>query len=225
MQAFTGYLSKEDAFAICPVMNTMWVGTTSGKLKLYHTPTLRCEYVGQLTSDKVSILDIIHIKEVSAVMVTTSQGDIFVFHDQLHSQGLLIEEQLCLGEELTVYHLAKATGVQGCLEVWGSTGKGCLIVLEKAGHGWSKQELACDPGNDKLKLMAFVVHCEFVGISGRRQNHIWASYRSRTVMVSWDVQTKKQRSTFDCAALFRAGMWRREVWLEGVFLYFVRVNR
>ena len=203
-QTFTGYLSREEVFAVCPVMNTMWVGTTSGKLKLYHAPTLRCEYVGQLTSDKASILDIVHVKEVSAVMVTTSQGDIFVFHDQLHPRGLLIEEQLCLGSELTVFHLSTVV-FQGCLEVWGSTANNCLVVLEKTKHGWSKLELACDPRNSKLKVMAFVAHCKFVGTNGRRQNHIWASYWSRAVMVSWDVQTRRQRSVFDCARLFKTG--------------------
>ena len=187
---------------MCPVRNMMWLGTSSGKLKVYHAPTLKCKYIGQLTTDKTSILDIVHIKEVSVVMVTTSKGDIWVFNDQLQPQGLLIEEQLCLGEELTVYHLTKVV-VQGCLEVWGSTGKGCLIVLDKSGQSWSKQELPCDPENDKLKLLAFVVHCEFAGTNGRHQNHIWASYRSRTIMVSWDAQTKRQRSTFDCSNLFK----------------------
>ena len=211
---FTGYLSREGAIAMLPVRNAMWVGTTTGKLRVYHAPTLRCEYVGQLASDKASILDMVHIKEVSAVMVTTSKGDVWVFHDQLCPEGLLIEEQLCPGEELTIYHLAKVV-IQDQLEVWGSTGKGCLVVLSKAGGSWNMRELACDPGNEKLKLLAFVVHCEFVGIDGMTQNHIWTSYRQRSVMVSWDACTKKQRNTFDCALLFKNG--KGEMW-PGVWL-------
>ena len=203
-QTFTGYLSKEEVLALCPVRNMMWLGTSSGKLKVYHAPTLKCKYVGQLTTDKTSILDIVHIKEVSVVMVTTSKGDIWVFNDQLQPQGLLIEEQLCLGEELTLYHLTKVV-VQGCLEVWGSTGNSCLVVLDNTRHGWSTQELPCDPGNSKLRLMAFVVHCRFHDSYGRNQNHIWASYWSRAVMVTWDAQTRKQRGVFDCAKMFRAG--------------------
>ena len=182
----------------------MWVGTTTGKLRVYHAPTLRCEYVGQLTSDKASILDMVHIKEVSAVMVTTSKGDVWVFHDQLCPQGLLIEEQLCLGDVSTIFHFTKVV-VCGCLEVWGTTSNSCLIVLEKTRYGWSKLELSCDPGNSKLKVMSSVVHCGFVDANGRRQNHVWASYWSRTVMVSWDAKTRKQRNVFDCAKMFRTG--------------------
>ena len=84
------------------------------------------------------------------------------------------------------------------IEVWGAV-ENNLFILERECTGWRYQELAVDSMNHNLGLSSSIVHTHFTGESGLDESHVWISYCHQSVLVSFDVITRKQRCTLDCS--------------------------
>ena len=209
LQSFSGYCSKDEVSSICPVRNFMWMGTSSGTLKVFHAPTLKSKYTGKLTMEGLpasAILDIRHVEETASVLVATVNGEVWSFYDRIVTGGLKIQDRIILPELSPCYHMVKVN-VQGSVEVWGTMDNNRVLLLEKSGggSGWKKLEFESNPGDSKLRLCSFVAHANFTGKDGSMQNHVWLSYRHRSVLVCWDARTRRQRCTLNCADKLRTG--------------------
>ena len=212
MQSFSGYCSKDEVSSICPVRNSMWTGTSSGTLKVFHAPTLKAKYAGKLTMEGLpasAILDIRHVEETSSVLVATVNGEIWSFYDRIVPGGLKIQDRIILPEMSPCYHMVKVN-VQGSVEVWGTLDNNRVLLLEKSGGpGWRKLEFESNPGDSRLRLCSFVAHASFTGKDGSMHNHVWLSYRHRSVLVCWDARTRRQKCVLDCAKKLRTGIVQR----------------
>ena len=206
-QSFSGYCSKEEVSALCPVKNMMWMGTTTGTLKVFHAPTLKAKFTGKLAVgvDRPScVLNILHIPSISCVLVSTANGDIWSFHDKLTDKGLVIQCRLALIDNYQCYHLV-AVEREGLVEVWGTMDNSQLCLLESDGAlGWKTQEVKVQTGDPKLRLCSHIALANFKnGSKGVEQNHLWISYRSRGVLVSWDANSRQQLAVVNCNNSFK----------------------
>lgn len=187
----------------------MWMGTSTGTLKVFHAPTLKAKFAGKLElggTKASAVLDILHVEESSSVLVATFGGEIWSFCDRLVQGGLRIEETIFLPDCNPCYHLVKVN-VQGSVEVWGTMDNNRVLLLEKSGSGWTKLEYKSDPKDLKLQLCSYIAHACFTGKDGTTENHIWISYRNRSVLVCWDAKTRQQRCILNCATELRNGEW------------------
>ena len=185
----------------------MWLGTSSGTLKVFHAPTLKAKFAGKLEVDgsgASAILDILHVEETASVLVATVGGDIWSFYDRLLPGGLRIQDRIILPDMSPCYHLVKVN-VDNCVEVWGTLDNNRVLLLEKDGMGWHKLEFQSDPHDSKLRLCSYIAHCCFTSRSGTPQNHVWISYRHRSVLVCWDARNRQQRCILNCAEKLRNG--------------------
>ena len=209
-QTFSGYCTKDEISSICAVRNTMWMGTSSGTLKVFHAPTLKTTFAGRLimadieNSIKSAILDILYVPETSSVLVANVKGEIWSFYDRIVPGGLKIQDRILLPDYSPCYHMAKVN-VQGSIEVWGTMDDNRILLLEKTGDGWRKLEFLAKPQDPKLKLCSYIAHAHFTGRDGSPCNHIWISYRNRSVLVGWDANTRQQRCILNCADKLKTG--------------------
>ena len=192
--------------ALCPVKNTMWMGTTTGTLKVFHAPTLKAKFTGKLVVDVSGrpscILNILHIPSISCVLVSTANGEIWSFRDTLTPKGLVIQDQLALTDYYQCYHLV-AVEREGAVEVWGTMDNSQLCLLETNGEGrWKSQEIKVNTGDPKLRLCSHIALANFTNTRGVGQNHLWISYRSRGVLVAWNADSRQQLTVVNCNTSF-----------------------
>lgn len=208
LQAFSGYCSKEEISAMCPVHNNMWMGTSTGTLKVFHAPTLKAKFAGKLEigngQSASLILDILHVEETSSVLVVNTNGEIWSFYDKIVPGGLKIQDRILLPDNNPCFHLTKVN-VQGSVEVWGTMDNNRVLLLERVEWGWKKLEFESDPKDPKLRLCSFIAHASFTARDGNPANHIWISYRQRSLLVSWDAKERKQRAIINCASSLKTG--------------------
>ena len=218
-QSFSGYCSKDEVTAICPVRNMIWMGTSTGTIMVFHAPTLKTKFAGKLTgmasnpegslSGRV-ILDIRHIPETSSVLIAKVNGEIWSLRDKITQGGLRIEDQILLPEYSPCYHMVKVK-IEGSIEVWGTMENNRVLLLERQQYGWSRKELVADPEDHRLRLCSYIIHTSFTGRDGSELSHVWISYRNRSVLVSFDTKTRKQRCILNCADQLRTSkLLRRE---------------
>ena len=200
-QSFTGYCSKEEVSALCPVKNTMWMGTTTGTLKIFHAPTLKAKFTGKLivgVGRPSCILNILHVPSASCVLVSTANGVIWAFQDTLTGNGLVIQCRLTLTDYYQCYHLV-AVEREGEVEVWGTMDNSQLCLLERdAGLQWKSQEIKVNTGDPKLRLCSHIALASFISKRGAMENHLWISYRSRGVLVVVDASSRQQVAVINC---------------------------
>jgi serine/threonine protein kinase len=199
--SFSGYCSKEEVSALCPVKNMMWMGTTTGTIKVFHAPTLQAKFTGKLiigASRPSCILNILHIPSMACVLVSTANGDIWSFQDRLTPKGLVKQCRLTLTDYYQCYHLV-AVEREGTVEVWGTMDNSQLCLLERdGGLMWKSQEIKVNTGDPKLRLCSHIALASFVNKRGVGQNHLWISYRSRGVLVAWDANSRQQLAVINC---------------------------
>ena len=207
-QTFSGYCSKEEVSALCAVRNMMWMGTSTGTLKVFHAPTLKAKFTGMGGARASCILDILHLEKTSSVLVSTISGDIWSFHDRLSPHGLRIQCRLSLSDCLPCYHLV-AVETDESVEVWGTLDNSQLCLLEKDGSGWKSQEIRVATGDPKLRVCSHIILASFRNKKGVTQNHLWISYRSRGVLVAWDVSSRQQKAVVNCNSFpqLKSGEW------------------
>ena len=175
------------------------MGTTTGTMKVFHAPTLKAKFTGKLSigvQRPSCILDILHIKSLSCVLVSTTAGDIWSFHDGLTANGLVKQCRLTL-MDYQCYHLV-AVESHGSVEVWGTLDNSQLCLLEKDGAGWKSQEIKVKTGDPKLRVCSHIALAQFKDKKGAYQSHLWISFRSRGVLVSWDATLRQQRCVVNC---------------------------
>ena len=201
LQSFSGYCSKEEVSALCPVKNMMWMGTTTGTIKVFHAPTLQAKFTGKLkigASRPSCILNILHIPSMACVLVSTANGDIWSFKDRLTPKGLVKQCRLTLTDNYQCYHLV-AVEREGTVEVWGTMDNSQLCLLERdGGLVWKSQEIKVTTGDPKLPRCSHIALASFVNKRGVAQNHLWISYRSRGVLVVWDASSRQQLAVVNC---------------------------
>ena len=186
---------------------------------VFHAPTLKTKFAGKLTgmasnpegslSGRV-ILDIRHIPETSSVLIAKVNGEIWSLRDKITRGGLRIEDQILLPEYSPCYHMVKVK-IEGSIEVWGTMENNRVLLLERQQYGWSRKELVADPEDHRLRLCSYIVHTSFTGRDGSELSHVWISYRNRSVLVSFDAKSRKQRCILNCADQLRTSkLLRRE---------------
>ena len=214
IQIFSGFCSKDEVRAICPVGNTVWMGTSTGTLKIFHAPTLQVQYARQLDVemefwDTPGIIEIRHVKEACSVLVATGKGEIWSILDHVVSGGLKIQDRILPPSNttnITCNRMVTVNYSQQSVEVWGTMSENRIFVLKPAGGGlWRKQEFEPTVEDSNLRACLYIAHASFSGRNGLMQNHVWHSYRSKAVLVCWDAETKQQRHVLDCAKAFKAG--------------------
>ena len=194
---------RDQITAICPVRNMMWIGTTNGILKLKNTSTLNTKFKGELKTEgeqplsprNTHVLSIAHVEQTSSVIVSTTMGEIWAFNDKLTENGLMIEEHMILNERANCYQMA-VVEVEGSVEVWGTMDNSQLIMLKKQGKGWMMEEPYKVDVKPKGQLFC-ITHTAFSDKDGSTHNHLWMSYRSKGIIVSWDLQRRQYRATVD----------------------------
>ena len=178
----------------------MWMGTTTGTLKVFHAPSLKAKYTGKLVlgfGNPSCILNILHVESISCVLVSTASGEIWSFHDSLAPEGLIIQCRLTLTDNFQCYHLV-AVESEDSVEVWGTMDNSQLCLLESDGAGWKSQEIKVNTGDPKLRVCSHIALAHFKDKRGVLQNHLWISYRSRGVLVAWDATSRQQIAVVNC---------------------------
>ena len=183
----------------------MWMGTTTGTLKIFHAPTLKAKYTGKLIIGVMNpscVLNILHVESASCVLVSTTNGEIWSFCDSLSVRGLVIQCRLTLTDNYQCYHMV-AVEREGTVEVWGTMDNSQLCLLESDGAGWRSQEVKVNTDDPKLRLCSHIALAHFKDKKGVTQDHIWISYRSRGVLVAWDAVAREQRAVINCNISFQ----------------------
>lgn len=183
----------------------MWMGTTTGTLKVFHAPTLKAKYTGKLIIGVMNpscVLNILHVESAECVMVSTANGEIWFFHDSLSVHGLVIQSRLTLTDNYQCYHMV-AVEREGTVEVWGTMDNSQLCLMERDGAGWRSQEIKVNTDDPKLRLCSHIALAHFKDKKGVTQDHLWISYRSRGVLVAWDAEAREQRAVINCNVSFQ----------------------
>lgn len=181
------------------------MGTTSGTIKIFHAPTLKIRFAGKMEkrggTQASTILNILYVEEAASVLVASHNGEIWIFSDQVVPGGLKVRQHVSLPEFCPCFHLVKVpSSFQDTIEVWGTMDFNRLLVLEKDSKKlWTHSELQARPGDPRLKLCSYISHTVFTGSDGQECSHIWISYRNRSLLLSFDTHTRKQRLTLNCA--------------------------
>ena len=185
------------------------MGTTTGMIMVFHAPSLKTKFSGTLSSNSEEssmsgrvILDIRHIPETCSLLEAKVNGEIWSLHDKVYLGGLRIEDQILLPDYSPCYHMVKVN-VEGAVEVWGTMENNRVLLLERQRLGWNKTELVADQKDHKLRLCSYIVHTTFTGKDGSELSHVWISYRNRSVLVSFDAKSRKQRCILNCADQLR----------------------
>ena len=98
---------------MCPVRNMMWMGTTSGSIKVFHAPTLKVKFTCTLEREgpegttNRTILDILYVEEMRSVLVANFSGEVWSFYDSIVDDGLRLQCKITLADDSPCYHLTK----------------------------------------------------------------------------------------------------------------------
>ena len=190
----------------------MWMGTSSGIINVFHTPTLKVRFTGKMEKPGGSaasfISNILHVQEVSSVLVSSRNGDIWIFSDQVVPGGLKVRDRITLPESSPCFHLVKVpSSVPGTVEVWGTMDHNHILLLEHKEKKWKHLHLESKSGDSRLNVCSYITHSTFTGSNGRQCSHAWISYQNQSLLVSFDTLTRKQRCTLNCADQLRRSKW------------------
>ena len=196
--------SMNEVTAICPIHNNViWMGTKSGTIVVLDATTLTITFTGKLEESRQmaeqSILDIIHVDfgDMSLLLVTSS-GRIWSLYDKVSPNGFEIHDQFSLPDYTLHCHVVKVKNEES-LEVWGTLENNSLFFLEKVEcSGWKKQELSMYSEGQNFGLSSCIIHAHFTGGCGSEMSHVWISHHHCSVLVSFDVVTRKQRCVINC---------------------------
>ena len=180
------------------------MGTSAGTLNVFHAPTLKLQYEvkGLETS---GIIDILHVKETSSVLVATGKGEIWTFLDHTISEILQIRDIILL-PGYTCNRMVSISYDQESVEIWGTMAENRIFVVQPTHEGrWQIQEFKPSVKDTNLRVCMYIAHASFHDRHEIMQNYVWHSYRSKTVLVCWDAKTKQQRHVLDCAKALKAG--------------------
>ena len=141
--------------------------------------------------------------------VETWTVQIRVIHSTVHVCTCMYihcaEVQLLLQQMYIIIPLQVVFG-EGRLEVWGTMENNRLLLLQRTSRtGWKHSQLVVNPKEARLKLCSHVVCASFTSESGKKERHIWISYRQKSVLVSFNAYTKEQRCILNCADKLRRG--------------------
>ena len=98
---------------MCPVKNMMWLGTTSGMVKVFHAPTLKVKFTCTLKKEgpdgttNRTILDILYVEEKRTVLIANFSGEVWAFYDTIVDDGLRLLCKIALEDDLPCYHMVK----------------------------------------------------------------------------------------------------------------------
>ncbi len=115
LQHFSGYCSRDEITSMCSVRNLMWMGTTSGSIKVFHAPTLKVKFTCALEREgpegktNCAILDILYVEEMRTVLVANFSGEVWSFYDSIVDDGLRLQCKITLPDDSPCYHLAKVS--------------------------------------------------------------------------------------------------------------------
>ena len=96
---------------MCPVRNTMWMGTHKGVIKVFHAPTLKKKLTFTLEPEEpgvaaASILDILYVEELRTVLISDFTGAVWSFDDtDVMKSKCRVKES----GELGCFHLVKVS--------------------------------------------------------------------------------------------------------------------
>ena len=94
------------------------------------------------------------------------------------------------------------------MEVWGTMENNRLLVLAKSpGENWKDTQLVVKPEDPKIHLCSYIAFTSFTDSSGDVAEHIWITYRQRSVLVSFNAQTQEQRGILNCAKKLKIGTY------------------
>ena len=189
----------------------------SGKLQLNEqspTVTIKAE---------LPIIGIQHMdskSEKCVVIVMNKNGVIWSLYEMVSRNGFRLHQYLSLPEQsISSYCHITEVSTKTDSEVWGTMTNNRVFVLEKedsiegvqrlmikdncnhCAYRWKYSELSISPSSDQITNPSHIVHTKFIERSGSEGNHAWISYYRQSTLVSFDVETRKQRCTIDLCDL------------------------
>ena len=200
MQSFIGEVTT-----ICPVGNNkIWIGLKSSMIVVLDAAALTMFYSGALDKSYASksdnlerlqpISNIMYIdREENSIVLVVYKGMMWSLQHEI-SDKFHVLDTYPLPEQCQLVNVDNKPNI----EVWGAV-ENSLFIFERECTGWRTQELAIDSIDHNLGLSSCIVHTHFTGESGLDQSHIWVSYCHQSVLISFDVVTRKQRCTLDCS--------------------------
>ena len=200
-QLFYGYACEQEIKVICAVYNYMWLGNANGELRIIHAPTMKTKFVRSLNSKESMsdcILDIVHVKVDRKVMVSTHNGDVWIFSDVLDKNSLRFYSRFQFSYEYPVFHMT-VVDINGFPEVWGTSSDNKVMVFQRHQSKWDYSELQCKPFSGERKyIVALATSSVFTGKDGNSRSHVWMSFNRRAYIVCWDAVKKKQLHVVEC---------------------------
>ena len=198
----------------------IWMGTESGTIIVVDVTTQTTRYSGKLDESQNSnvkveqpILDILHMEsrsEECVVIVVNKNGMIWSLYEEISPDGFRIHDQLSLSESISSCCHISEVKVKIDSEVWGTMMNNSVFILEKefsagyyieddgCNYVWKVSGLlSINPSHHEVTNPSHIVQAKFVGRCGSEENHVWISYHRKSVLVSFDTETRKQRCVID----------------------------
>ena len=80
-----------------------------------------------------------------------------------------------------------------------------LLIMDRPHGTWHHGEILVKPNDPKIRLCSHVAFTSFTNSLGAESEHVWVSYRQRTVLVSFEAKSREQRCILNCSEKLRHG--------------------
>lgn len=103
-----GKFSHGKITTMCPVYNTIWMGTSMGDIVVYHATSITDTPVIEGQTNGHSVLNILHVEELGVVLLSNSFGQVWCYNDVVND-GPKLQYTIELPNGLYCYHMVKVS--------------------------------------------------------------------------------------------------------------------
>ena len=173
------------------VNHYMWICTEEQNLFIYHTPTMQDVTCIQLSNNKSSLIEMIHVPQWNVVIALWNTSQLWFIHDEVTKSGLHVVDTIKLNSKNPIIHMCTVDLPHGT-EVWATQEREIAIIKHSTDGISCETTLSCSA--NKNLLFCHHITCLCFVSSKTRSNmvHIWVSFNRRPRLVCWDAEGRTQ---------------------------------
>jgi len=190
-QMFSTSIKTADVSFMMNVGQYMWIYTAEQKLYVVHMPTMQNISCFSLVSNKLSLIEMLHVPEWQAVVVLWRSSELWLVHDNV-GDGLHVVDIIKLDKRDPVVNMC-VVNLSERTEVWATQGDKKIAIFTSSSNGFHiKDILQCTVENKSLFSYLIVCLCFASTRSGDSIIHVWVSFNQRPHLVCWDAKKRIQ---------------------------------